>query len=1048
MMNSFYLKNTRSMLFSMLLSLLMCVVGASKASAGNVVPRNPIVRIDNGPTYSDNGTEVTLKLWMYNYDGDNAWFIGDVYLTIDGVKVCKLNDMWNKIANVSNEKDIKNYQNGGNVGSQGTIMLDNVKIGTAQFCNVKKNQTCAYNKNYKEDKWTTVDLKLSFNNSFAYILHKINVEGKWRDRCDNKNMADKNWNIENTINGYVYPSDFKIERRGWNFELSWIKQKHNTYVKSDGKWVLYKHLDDTSVKVAEIQSTANIRYIEIPLKDFSCNATYYITFVPSTFTEAETICGLTTSASKGGHSIIDDGLCKNCEHYFLQYQTTDGKIVSFDGNKDFGANILSHTVDKTGNCVIEFDGSITTIPDFAFHRKNLCNSISIPSTVKSIGKFAFYNCKLSGKLTIPNSVTKIGSSAFSGCSGLTGDLTIPNSVAEIDGSAFSGCSGFNGKLTLSDKLVKINTFAFSNCSGLKGALTIPNSVTEIDVNAFSNCSGFNGKLTLSNKLVKIGAYAFRNCSGLTGALTIPNSVTEIGESAFYNCSGFNGKLTLSDKLVKIGASAFNGCSGFTGALTIPNSVNEIDVTAFLGCSGFNGKLTLSDKLVKIGASAFKDCSGLTGNLTIPNSVTEIGPSAFCKCSGFTGALTIPNSVTEIGLNTFFGCSGFNGKLTLSDKLVKIGASAFNGCSGFTGALTIPNSVTEIGGSAFWGCSGFNGKLTLSNKLAKIGSYTFDYCKGFTGDLIIPNSVTEIAEVAFRDCTGFNGKLILSNNLKKLGNNAFNGIKISANKQVVLPATLEEIEESAFANSNIQSLKFLSLPKGLNNIQVFSNTPQYVSLSDASYISELTDGNVKEASYSRTMSNTWGTLVLPYNLKLTGEEPYSLYAIDHIASDEIVLRSLEGEVTAGTPCIVKRKGEQTELTFVAENASINVATNTNEVGDLNFMGTYWAKELTNGYIIRKDNFWNVAKLKESSPNTKALRVGPFRSWLEGAAPNGAAQLSLRIDNPTTSIDNVAPLETLNADNVEYYDLNGKRLAAPMKGVNIVKRGNKTMKVIIK
>ena len=927
MMNHFYLKNTRSMLFSMLLSLLMCVVGASKASAGNVVPRNPIVRIDNGPTYSDNGTEVTLKLWMYNYDGDNAWFIGDVYLTIDGVKVCKLNDMWNKIANVSNEKDIKSYQNGGNVGSQGTIMLNGVNVGTAQFRNAKKNQTCKYNSNMTETKWTTIDLKLSFNNSFAYILHKINVEGKWRDRCDDKKKADKNWNIENTINGYVYPSDFKIERRGWNFELSWIKQKHNTYVKSDGKWVLYKHLDDTSVKVAEIQSTANIRYIEIPLKDFSCNATYYITFVPSTFTEAETICGLTTSASKGGHSIID-GLCKNCEHYFLQYQTTDGKIVSFDGNKDFGANILSHTVDKTGNCVIEFDRSITTIPDYAFHRKNLCNSISIPSTVKSIGKFAFYNCKLSGKLTIPNSVTKIGSSAFSGCSGLTGDLTIPNSVAEIDGSAFSGCSGFNGKLTLSDKLVKINTFAFYNCSGLKGALTIPNSVTEIDVNAFSSCSGFNGKLTLSNKLVKIGAYAFSGCSGFTGALTIPNSVTEIGERAFYNCSGFNGKLSLSNKLINIGLRAFEDCTGFTGA------------------------------------------------------------------------------------------------------------------------LTIPNSVTQIGRSAFYNCSGFNGKLTLSNKLAKIEAYAFYSCTGLTGDLIIPNSVTEIAEGAFNSCTGFNGKLILSNNLKKLGYHAFFGIKILANKQVVLPATLEEIEQYAFNNSKIESLKFLSLPKGLNNIQDFSYNPKYVSLSDASYISELTDGNVKRASYSRTMSNTWGTLVLPYNLKLTGDEPYSLYAIDHIDSDEIVLRSLEGEVTAGTPCIVKRKGEQTELTFVAENASINVTTNTDEVGDLNFMGTYWAKELTNGYIIRKDNFWNVAKLKESSPNIKALRVGPFRSWLEGAAPNGAAQLSLRIDNPTTGIDNVAPLETLNANNVEYYDLNGKRLAAPMKGVNIVKRGNKTMKVIIK
>ena len=926
MMNSFYLKNTRSVLFSMLLSLLMCVVGASKASAGDVVPRNPIVRIDNGPTYSDNGTEVTLKLWMYNYDGDNAWFIGDVYLTIDGVKVCKLNDMWNKIANVSNEKDIKSYQNGGNVGSQGTIMLNGVNVGTAQFRNAKKDQTCKYNSNMTETKWTTIDLKLSFNNSFAYILHKINVEGKWRDRCDDKNRYDKNWNIENTINGYVYPSDFKIERIGRNFRLSWIEQKYNYYVKSDGKWVLYKHLDDTSVKVAEIQSPTNKHYIEIPRKDFSCNATYYVTFVPSTFTEAETICGLTTSASYGGHSIID-GLCRNCEHSFLQYQTTDGKIVSFN-NVNFGANILSHTVDKTGNCVIEFDGPITTIPDFAFYRKNLCNSISIPSTVKSIGKFAFYNCKLSGKLTIPNSVTKIGSNAFFKCSGLTGDLTIPNSVTEIGESAFVGCSGFNGKLSLSNNLINIGLGAFEDCSGFTGALTIPNSVTEI------------------------GGSAFFKCSGFTGALTIPNSVTEIGSYAFYNCSSF------------------------------------------------------------------------TGALTIPNSVTKIGEYAFSGCSGFTGALTIPNSVTEIGSNAFYNCSSF------------------------TGALTIPNSVTEIGSYAFYNCSGFNGKLTLSNKLAKIGTYSFRYCTGLTGDLIIPNSVTEIAEGAFRDCTGFNGKLILSNNLKKLGYHAFSGIIKLANEQVVLPATLEEIEESAFWGSKIQSFKFLSLPKGLNFIQGSSNIPQYVSLSDASYISELTDGKVKRASYSRTMSNTWGTLVLPYNLKLTGDEPYSLYAIDHIASDEIVLRSLEGEVTAGTPCIVKRKGEQTELTFVAENASINVTTNTDEVGDLNFMGTYWAKEVTNGYIIRKDKFWNVAKLKESSPNIKALRVGPFRSWLEGAAPNGAAQLSLRIDNPTTSIDNVAPLETLNADNVEYYDLNGKRLAAPMKGVNIVKRGNKTMKVIIK
>ena len=141
--------HSRRAMFCTLLSLLMWMVGIGGASAGKkVVPRNPIVKIISGPTYSDNGTEVRLKLWMYNYDGGNAHFIGDVYLTIDGSNVVKLNGMWSLFSNVyaKNEGKIKEYENRGNVGSQGTMMLDGVKIGTAQFCNVKKNQTCDYNK--------------------------------------------------------------------------------------------------------------------------------------------------------------------------------------------------------------------------------------------------------------------------------------------------------------------------------------------------------------------------------------------------------------------------------------------------------------------------------------------------------------------------------------------------------------------------------------------------------------------------------------------------------------------------------------------------------------------------------------------------------------------------------------------------------------------------------------------------------------------------------------------------------------------------------------
>ncbi|MCI6370403.1 MAG: BspA family leucine-rich repeat surface protein, partial [Prevotella sp.] len=49
------------------------------------------------------------------------------------------------------------------------------------------------------------------------------------------------------------------------------------------------------------------------------------------------------------------------------------------------------------------------------------------------------------------------------------------------------------------------------------------------------------------------------------------------------------------------------------------------------------------------------------------------------------------------------------------------------------------------------------------------------------------------------------------------------------------------------------------------------------------------------------------------------------------------------------------------------------------------------------------------------------------------------------NGTTSIDQ---LNSVATDDAEYYDINGRRIDTPAKGVNIVRRDNKTIKVIIK
>ena len=579
-MEKFKFKHPRRVYLYVLLSFLMCMLGASSMSGRT--PRNPIVKLISGPTYSDNGTEVTLKLWMYNYDGDNAYFLNNVMLRIDDKDACTLNNMWNLISNVhaKNENNIKNYQNSGNVGSQGIIKLDGVNVGTAQFCNAQKNQKCPYNSNTGETKWTTIELKLSFNNSFSYRKHTVSVNGNWRDRCDDSKYNDKIWDLQNTLHGFVYPTNLEISKFRNDVLFTWGMSGWQDSENIKGKWVLYKKENGTSVKQAEVTDPTTQGSITIAAKNFRCFATYYLTFLPNGLSETATISGLTISKSRGSHTTLE-GVCQYCQHGIFSYTTADGKTIPLASNIDFGSKILSHTVDNNGECIIEFEGKFTRIPDRAFlNTKINSNNIKIPNTVTSIGSYAFNNTAISGPLYIPNSVTEIGEGAFENCMNLY-------------------------SLSLQSNLKRIGNRAFYACR-FSGSLTIPNSVTEIGERAFQNCTGFNGTLTLSNKLETIGESAFNGCSGFTGSLTLPNSVTTIGDAAFRACGSFT-NLELSNTLSVIPNQAFMHCRSLSGELVIPASVTEIGNNAFSDCQNLNavtGQVTLPKSLKKIGYYVF------------------------------------------------------------------------------------------------------------------------------------------------------------------------------------------------------------------------------------------------------------------------------------------------------------------------------------------------------------------------------------------------------------------------------------------------------------
>ncbi len=212
-----------------------------------------------------------------------------------------------------------------------------------------------------------------------------------------------------------------------------------------------------------------------------------------------------------------------------------------------------------------------------------------------------------------------------------------------------------------------------------------------------------------------------------------------------------------------------------------------------------------------------------------------------------------------------------------------------------------------------------------------------------------------------------------------------------------------------------------------------------------------------AYYRRTLKEgtTWATLCLPFEVSLEGKNfrAFKLLSADD-AKETVELEELK-TIEAGTPVIIKMKDGETKLKFSVTNKAIAKDVQTSETADGNYLlqGLYTQKLFdkaadNNCYIVKGNKLMNPAKLLQNT-NNKTVGSKPFRAYMvdNSTAPAaGAKMFSIGFDNDgTTAIDN---LNTIADDNAIYYDLQGHRLNAPQKGINIVKRGNKTMKVIIK
>ena len=214
---------------------------------------------------------------------------------------------------------------------------------------------------------------------------------------------------------------------------------------------------------------------------------------------------------------------------------------------------------------------------------------------------------------------------------------------------------------------------------------------------------------------------------------------------------------------------------------------------------------------------------------------------------------------------------------------------------------------------------------------------------------------------------------------------------------------------------------------------------------------------KAASYNRTMKagTTWATLCLPFEVSLQNQNfrAFKLLSADD-AKETVELEEIKTSIEAGTPVIIKMKDGATQLCISEADKAIAKEVKTAETanGNHNLQGLYTQKEFSkdtdnNCYIVKGDKLMNPAKLLDKT-TTESVGSKPFRAYMadnSSVPAAGARMFSISVGGSTTAIEQ---LETTADSKAEYYDLQGRRLQDLQKGINIVKRGGKTMKVIIK
>ena len=719
----------------------------------------------------------------------------------------------------------------------------------------------------------------------------------------------------------------------------------------------------------------------------------------------------------------------------------------------------------------------------------------------------FINCKtletISGLKYLNTANVTDMSFMFHGCSALKSlDLTNFNTakVVYMD-NMFYRCS----TLTSLD-LKNFNTAEVTNmyhmfygCSALESLnLTNFNTANVTDMNhMFYDCSALES-LVITNfntENVTNMSFIFGGCSALE-SLNLTNfntaNVTDMS-FMFHGCSALK-SLDLTNfntaKVVYMD-NMFYGCSALK-SLDLTN-FNTAKVTymnnMFYGCSALT-TIYASDKFdtdnVRNGLDMFTGCKSLKdySDSKTDHTYANYGTIGYftpvfdyAEFDNATGTLTFRRSLSKpAGAYDLNEGNTKPGWLTQKENIYKVVFDAsfantrptscckwFDGCQNLTEIKGIENlntqNVTDMS-SMFSDCQKLT-SLDLSNFNTANVKYMrsmFGFCQELTSLNVTNFNTANVEDMRsmFKNCSALTG--IFASN-KFVTDMVIDGSDMFSGCDKLIGAIKYIGSQTDHHYANYENGYFTKLV-GKNGEEKIGATGKTLATENLAFDDDkdfvaYEQFAAKAASYSRKIKEgtTWATLCLPFEVSLEGQNFRAFKLLSADEDTETVELEEVKTIEAGTPVIIKMKEGATELKFTEANKNIAKDVLTTATADgYQLQGLYTQKEFSkdadnNCYIVKGNKLMNPAMLLEKSKVQKVASK-PFRAYMVDNSTTpaaGAKMFSIGFDDSTTAIDN---LNTIADDKAEYYDLQGKRLNEPQKGINIVKRNGKTMKVIIK